>query len=351
MQDILPADKWKDSIRKRPAMYTGDLRLTGFWNMLEYLFEDILEDCLENPTLEIDFFPRNEIAIRITNVDTSKTILRIEDLRAADNRITGLSFLVLITLSSTISIAINDVPSLVVLRGEKGDFGVATSTSQEKEKSVVIGFTPNSEIFKDLELSYESINSLLRQFAFLNPGLKLISADKTTDELQRNVFYYPTGVFKELDHYISLQPYSTPLLRINIDAQIGGFVYKIGISYQAVWFEQSRIRTYAGNIETFRGGSLNEGILDGLILSIKKAAQKENVGVTISKKLVKEQFVIIAAVRGEGFVYGGSTKWKLEMPKIRKDVKHLVCQQMGSYLDSNPAVKDDILRRFERWED
>jgi DNA gyrase/topoisomerase IV subunit B len=342
--------KWKEHIRKRPGMYIGDLRLTGFKQMLEYLFEEILKDCFENPIFEIAFFQDNKITIKIINADTKKFLLRLDELQTTDDRISGLGLGVFITLSSDISIEIHDLPTLVVLFGQKGDFEIAATTSSEEQKCIIISYTADKEIFKDFELVYEQVNSFLCQFTFLNPNLKIISIDKTTDEFQRNVFYYPTGVFKQLDYFISQQPYGIPSLRVDIEANIEEYSYRIGISYSNIWLDKSVIKTYAGNIETYFGGSLNNGILEGLILSIRKIAQKENVDIVINRKLVKEQLIIIAAVRGEEFNFEGSMKRRLGMPKLQKDVRQLVCGQMTSYFDLNPKAAEAILHKFKRWE-
>lgn len=331
-------------------MYIGDLRLTGFKQMLEYLFEEILKDCLENPIFEIVFFQDTKITIKIFNADTKKFLFRIDELQATDDRISSLGLGVFITLSSDISIAVHDLPTSVILFGQKGDFKIATTTSSEEEKSITISYTADKEIFRDFELVYEQVNSFLRQFAFLNPNLKIISIDKTTDEFQRNIFFYPTGVFKQLDYFISQQPYGIPTLRVDIEANIEKYSYRIGISYSNIWLDKSVIKTYAGNIETYFGGSLNNGILEGLILSIKKIAQKENADIVINRKLVKEQLIIIAAVRGEDFNFEGSVKRKLGMPKLQKDVRQLVFEQMTNYFDLNPKATEAILNKFKRWE-
>ena len=342
--------KWKDHIRKRPAMYIGDLRLTGFKQMLEYLFEEILDGSLESPIFEINFFRDNRITIKITNVDTKKILLRLEDLKTKDDRISSLGLGVFITLSSDISIAINRPPTLVVLHGQKGDFETAATTSQEEEENIIIGYTADKEIFKDFKLVYELVNSFLCQFAFLNPNLKIISTDKTTEELQRNIFHYPTGVFKQLDYFVSQQPYGASCLRVDIEANIGKYSYRIGISYSNVWLDKSVIKTYAGNIETYLGGSFNDGILEGLVLSIKNIAHKENIDIQINRKLVKEQLIVIAAVKGENFNFEGSVKRKLGMPKLKKEVRQLVCEQMTNYFESNLKAKENILQKFKRWE-
>ncbi len=342
--------KWKDFIRKRPGMFIGDLRFTGFIQMLEYLFEEILNDYLGDSTFEVVFHQENKLTIKVLNIDNQKFLSRLNELQTTDDRISSLGVGVFIALSADVLIAVNEPPISIVLYGQNGDFEITTKTSQGNEKNIIIEYTTNKEIFKDFELDYEQVNSFLRQFAFLNPNLKIISIDKTTDELQRNVFHYPTGVFKQLDYFISRQPYGTASLRVDIDIRTEKYSYKIGISYSNIWLEKGFIKTYAGNIELYLGGSFNDGILEGLILSIRKIAKEENVDIIINQKLTKEQLVVIAAVRGEDFVFEGSIKRKLGMPKLKKEVKQLVSEHMTNYFRANPNVTEKVLNRFKRWE-
>lgn len=329
-------------------MYIGDLRLSGFKQMLEYLFEEIVEECFESPVFEIVFYKDNRLSIKIHNADTKGIILRLEQLQTKDNIFEILGFGILISLSNDISIAIHDLPTIFLLSGRQGNFDIATSTSEEDKNVVIISFTADKEIFKDFEIEYEQINGFLRQFAYLNSGLKIISIDKRTDELQKNVFNYPTGVFKQLDYFISQQAYGIPAFRIDIEAEIEKYSYKIGISYSNTWPDKSVFKTYAGNTETFLGGSLNSGILEGLILAIKGIAKMENVETVINKKNIKEQLIVIAAVKGEKFNFEGSTKRKLGMPELQKNTRKLVCEQVTKYFNLNPHAKEFVLYKFTR---
>lgn len=346
----IPIYKWKDFIRKRPGMFIGDLHFTGFKQMLAYLFEEVLSDCLENPIFEIDFYAENRLTIRISNINTKKFLLRLDSIQSTEDSITRLGLGVIIALSADISIAINDRPTLIVLYGQKGNFETVASTSQEKQNNVIIGYTLDKDIFKDLGLVYEHINGFLRQFALLNPHLKIISRDKSTNELQRNVFYYPTGILSELDYFISQNPHRVSSIRVDIDAQFNKYSYKIGILYSGIWLNTSLIKTYAGNIETYLGGSLHDGILEGLILATKKIAQKENIAIVINKTLIRKELIVIAAVQGDDFVFEGSVKRKLGMPQIKKDVSKLVSERMTAYFESIPKATESILSKFKRGE-
>lgn len=337
---------WPEHIRQRPGMYLGDLRFTGFKQLLEYLFEEILKYCRESPVLEIEFPEANRFIIVVHNANIAKFISRIKNLENSSTLPGALGLQVFIATGSEVSIAVNEGTSLVVLNSQKGRIEIAASSSTNKERTVRMEYSLDKEIFKDFLPDYDLTNEFLRQFAYLNPFLKIISTDKTTAEEQRNIYHFPAGVFKQLDRIIAGFPYTRPSIRVNIEATVNRFSYKIGIAYPNAGPDKPIIKTYAGNIETFLGGSFNDGILDGLITAVKDHAKKENTEILISRKLALNKFVIVAAVTGEDFTFTGSTKRKLGMPKLRKDVKQLVAKDMAAYFEADPAAARVIINVF-----
>ena len=340
---------WREHIRMRPAMYMGLTNVSGFTQVLGYFFEELLNDSISNPTFEIEFISTSRLNIKITNVDTKRFLLRFNELHSV-NKIQGaLGLVILLALSSTILITINNSPTATILQGKKDTDEIISSTKATEEKSIIIDYTIDSEILKDINLNYEIINDFLQQFAFLNPSLKIISTDKTNNELQRNIFFYPSGIFKQLDIHLLKQLYGAPRFKYYIEKDTGIYSYKIGLCYGNLWPEKTLIKSFAGNVETHLGGSLLDGVLAGLIKTIKHFAKKENTGINISKKLVIDGLNLIAIVKGENLVFAGSTKVKLGMPKLRKEVKEIVFEEMTAYFEANPIVKENVLDKFRKW--
>ncbi|MBK9635868.1 MAG: hypothetical protein IPO64_15630 [Bacteroidetes bacterium] len=156
---------WKDHIRKRPGMYLGELGLTGFKNMLRYLLEEILNDCFENPVLEISFLQNNEITLKIININTQKFLQRLADLKNTNIEWYNLGLGVLIALSYNFKIGINDLQSYVV--GHRGDFKMASKVPNDEGNIVLISFSIDKEIFKNFEFDYELINSFFISICYI----------------------------------------------------------------------------------------------------------------------------------------------------------------------------------------
>jgi DNA gyrase/topoisomerase IV subunit B len=338
---------WKEHIRKRPGMYIGDLRLTGFKLMVEYIFEELVEDGLLNPNFEIKFYKNCRIEITINKVNVQKTISRINDLHLNSEKLNSFGFAVLISLSEKIKIIANDSLNEFTLYGKNGDYEISQTKTTNKKNEILIDFTLDRGIFKDFEIVYDQLNIFLRQFAYLNPTLKIISIDKSSEDEQKNVYCYQKGIFSQLDYLILKQDYYNTIARIDIDTKVDDFLVKIGICYSSIRFQKSIIKTFANNIETYLGGSFNNGIINGLILAIKQHAEKENIKISITKNSVIDQLILVAAVRGNDLVFSGSVKRKLGMPSFQKKIKELVFNEMTKYFLDKPQIAGHILAKFE----
>lgn len=342
-------NQWVQHIRMRPGMYIGSLNTNGFKQLLEYLFVELLEYKLTAPVFEITFYPANRLTIRVTQIDTHRFSLEIPELDNREKPRHHLGLWTVISLSSELSITVHDLPTVISLSSEKGDYQVMTSTSQAKENEVSFDFSLDKDIFKELKFAYDEVNPFLKQFAYLNPDLKIISKDHSETEYQRSVFYYPKGIFHQLDFYLSQNSYWRPInFRLDIEASLNEYHYRIAVHDPC---GSPYTKTFAGNTETCYGGSLEAGIIQGLTRSIKALAKREQVKVQVTKNYIKGAFSFIAAVSGKDFVYEGCTKQKLGVPLIKEDAGQIVYEHMMDYYASHPIEAMDLLRSFRSFEE
>ncbi|HLP51857.1 MAG TPA: hypothetical protein VK154_13305 [Chitinophagales bacterium] len=334
-----PITNHTEHIRKRPGMYIGGTKITGFKCLLQYFLVAIIKNGLEDLIIEIGFHPSNKLKLKIKNIDTSTLIERLSKLNRSETY--DLEFNCFIALSSEISITIHDIPGVVMFYGKQGICDPVASTSQEKEKSVLIDYQLDNSIFQDFNISYEQINYTLRQFSLLNPGLKIVSTDNASIDFQQNVYYFPEGFKQEVDYILSTYPYADHFLRIDKRERIDNYEYNISMCY-GVYLRDSVIRSFAGTQELFFGGSLEDGIFDGLMFALKELAEQKNEPVRLTRRLIKKNIIVLASVQGPDYTYLGSTRWKLGMPNIRKAAKELIIK----HLKKHPDMTLNLLYRF-----
>ncbi len=325
-------------VRLRPAMYIGSIKPQGIKQLLEYVFEELINCSKAAPIFDLSFFPGNRVLLKLKNIGTKNFVTNLIPLITPNHRDT-FGIRVLIALSDTISVTAGEERALQILSGEKGNYDMMISGLQDSLDTVTIDCMLDPTIFKDFLIMYNDIIPFLQQFAYLNPELKIIVNDHIGEELQRNVFHYPKGICTQLDDMIQ-QGYH-PYVRGRIDMLVekNEYQYRIALCNN-VWMPRDLMKTFAGNIEMIYGGSLEKGIVQGISSFLKTIANKEGIKIRATKKEVQRHFAFIAVVKGKDVVFEGCTRTKLGVKVIQQDVCKLVFKYlMAGHESGNEDIK------------
>ncbi|MDF9826845.1 DNA gyrase/topoisomerase IV subunit B [Ereboglobus sp. PH5-10] len=369
-----------EAIRARPGMYLGWPNIKGLCHLLVAFLDDLLADSANNtnsgrgenndiPRVEFEFHPgRKKLSISVMGVRTKPVLdaMGVLDSRpktpllfypGSEARFhLDLSILVAATETFCARIYQTDSPMLK-FQSQRGKYTIETihpekntSAGDDIAKGVMkFEFTLDSEIWHTTILPFDQITEALREYALLNPRVTIVCTDRQTEVVQRRFFHYKRGIFDEFDNIILLKK-SENTACLHIEAEDSGRVYRIGICIDPMQCD-GRVRSWCGSSETKEGGSLINGILDGIIAAFRKNAKDWPHGIKVSRKSIVEHVFILAAVGGQmGDVrYAGATKDKLDMPALQKYVKRLVRQRVDEWLASDAGLKERIMWRFQRW--
>lgn len=329
-----------EHIRLRPGMYVGYLDNRGLKSMIGYLFDDILSTNAENIEIYIDFKTDSLISIKFEDIETELFIETLENLNVK-NKLISFGLPVIIGVSEEVNISITNNFSAYSLTSVKGNFKFKKEKISSQLNSMEVVYQIDQAIFKDTQLNYDVINQFFRMYAYLNPTCKIISHDSRRQIQQTNIFDYPKGLSHFLDYKICEQLHGISIFRLDLSTKIDEYEYQVCISYLDVWLAQTHIQTYANYDELIFGGSLEDGIIDGLYIAIKQTANKKQV--KIDRRKIKKQLILLAVIKGETFEFYGSTKIKLSMPKVRKKIKEFITDETLKYLSNNDNVEEQIL--------
>ncbi len=340
------ANKLSELIRTRPAMFIGNLKFTGFANMLEFLLEEMLTEINLETTIEIEFLKTNTIRLNARQVDTSGLVNCIFHLDHPDMQQThSLPVAILISLSVATEIEVHHQDEVYTLDSKQGDYILHVTPGKGHAGTLLVEFSPDPLIFRDFEADYEQTNVLLQKIACLYPGVKIISSDFRGDHC-RNVFHYPQGITRLLDNAIATHPHASPFFRLDLKAVIRDYAYQVSFCYQPLWLTTSYVRSFANHYELFLGGALIEGVQEGIIMGIRDAAAKAKTKIKISKRKLLESMVVIAAVRGKEFELTGPGKWKLDAPALKMDIKRYVFAEVARYLSLHAEDRNRVILNF-----
>lgn len=333
-----------NQIIQRPSMFIGDTERTGLGEMLLFFLEEITALKTAEVFLVFEIFPNNKFSLRIKGIDNARFIKKLEALRNEDNLKDSVGLAVFLSLNTRISVRVNDYTSSFVLKGKEYVYKYTTSSTQQSENDIFIEYELHHGVFKNFTLEYAYLYDFAKRFCYLNPAIKITLVDRTGVDFQQNVFYSPLGIFNLLDDVIAQERYERSFVRLNIEGKYNAYSFQVGLSY--THSENAVIKTFANNKEMFLGGSLQDGVIDGVLLALKERTAKQNATVNIDRKRVKKGLFAIAAINGTNLQYRGPLKAKLGMPIIKKVVEKMVSTHLSRYLRENPVASAVLLGKF-----
>lgn len=311
--------EFKEHIRKRPGMYLGGTGSKGIINLLKGL----LIDCIEVTESDKYFFQielKSDYEFSL-DIEVSNDISKFKE-TINETAFTNFHLKACEALSSEFSISKNDTSKLL------------------------LKFTLDKTVFTE-SADYLELSEVFLQWAYLNRNSEVLLIDNREKYSNQNYFNFPEGIKYLYDRMVK-DALGNPEFELSFDGELNGLNYQIFLGYRTDWYPPSAIASFANDVHTICGGSLADGVLEGLINGCRKYVKDK--GLTdfkIRKKKFNNGLILIASVRGKEFKYGGSFKESLEDDKIKKDAKKLVQKLTIDFITNNKAKADKFLWRFD----
>lgn len=329
-----------ESVRLRPAMYTGSLEGKGICTMIEHFILDLMASAKME---EVDINLASDRAIRITSsaVNVDSLIKKLGLLKKEDNpdvHKNSLDLAVITGLSQSVKMEVYNGGKIHTLLSQNGQFDISIEEGYLRE-DLIMDFIPDGDIFKTTDVDFEYLCSVFRKTAYLNPQTKISLSDSLHNDFQQSVFNYPKGIFHRMDLLIMERSVNEPSFRLDIEKKHGGFQYKISIALPDC-ATPPYIQSFAGDTETYSHGSLVDGVKKGIVKFIKDSTGRDI-------DLDGSGLILITSVAGTGFTYGGSLKIKLEQPEIENAAEDIVYKELTDYMESDREKVSNFAERFK----
>ena len=319
MTDTTQTMTFEESVRKRPFMYIGNDGVVG---LLEGLLTDCIELCkTDEITFEIVISGNNDFTLGLTSRhDTNPFIQQFtNDSKEFSNYFPK----VLKVVSETFEIITND------------------------NSKTEVAFSFDKKVISNTNIDYLKLTEKVLQIALLNRQCEIVTIDKRPKYLTQNYYHFPQGVFYLFDR-ATTDVLGKPEFKLTFDDKINSNSYQIGLAYRTDWYPTPNVISFANDVQTICGGSLVEGILVGLISACKTYVKDNNLtAFKISRKKFLNGLIIVCAVRGEDFKYGGSFKETLEDDVVKKQVKKITSKLALDFLNTQKEKVDKFLWRFD----
>ncbi len=371
-EDAYGADKIRvlaglEAVRLRPAMYIGSTGLEGLHHLLYEVVDNSVDEALNN------YCSRIRVTIHIDNsvtVDDNgrgiPTELHEQSQKSAaevvmtvlhsggkfddgsykvSGGLHGVGVSVVNALSKRLDLKIwrgNKVFEQSYERGKPLTAFCQTGTT--KRRGTEITFMPDDVIFETLEFSYDTIAARMRELSFLNKGLEIILEDLRSD--RREVFKYDGGITSFVQ-YLNQNKNVFHTKPIYFEAQEGDVVVEVAMQYNDGYSET--IFSFANNINTHEGGTHLIGFKSALTRTINACAQSQDLLKDLKENPtgedVREGLAAVISVKLRNPQFEGQTKTKLGNSEMKGIVETTVNQNLGAFLEENPALTRKILTK------
>ena len=214
-----------------------------------------------------------------------------------------------------------------------------------------VRFLADPEIFKETTVyNYETLQTRLREQAFLNAGVHIELTDLRGEEPIQNNFCYQGGVssFVEfINRKKAVEVIHPDVMHFTAVAPDDSATVEVAMQYNDSYNEL--LLSFANNIHTTDGGTHEDGFKRALTRVMNDYARKYNILKENDKNLsgddVREGLTAIISVKLKEAQFEGQTKAKLGNMEILSLVSNLISDKYATYLEEHPATAKAIFEK------
>jgi DNA gyrase subunit B len=360
-----------EAVRKRPGMYIGSTGPRGLHHLVYEIVDNSVDEALAGycDAIQVTITKAGWIRVQdngrgipvathptegISTVQVVLTILHAGGKfggggYAVSGGLHGVGASVVNALSTKLRVAVareghfwtqsyqNGVPDAPLAQGGPTD---TTGTMTE--------FEPNAEIFETVEFDYETLRARFQQMCFLNKGLEINLKDERTGK--EDTYLYERGLMDYVEFLNASK--KNELVHeeiISFESETKEKNMSIELAMQWTNAYNESVHTYANTINTHEGGTHEEGFRASLTSLLNKYAHSTNLlkekDENLSGDDCREGLTAVISIKLSEPQFEGQTKTKLGNTEAKAFVQKVVNEQLGDWLERNPAQAKDIVRK------
>ena len=372
-----------EAVRKRPAMYIGDLSVKGLHHLVYEVIDNSIDEAMAGYCKNIEVNINEDGSVTVWDdgrgipidyhekeqksaLEVVMTVLHAggkfdKDSYKVSGGLHGVGVSVVNALSSKLQAKIYRDGKIHVQEYEKGKplSGVET-IGDTSITGTEITFIPDNSIFTNTDYNFEILAARLRELAFLNKGIHLKLTDKregkengngdgdgNSDNNYRTEHYYSEEGLKEFVKFLDATREQLIEKPIYIETEKNGIPVEIAMQYNTSFSEN--IHSYVNNINTIEGGTHLSGFRRGLTRTLKSYAEKSGMLAKLKFEISGDDFreglTAIISCKVQEPQFEGQTKTKLGNSEVMGSVDQAVSNSLTNYLEENPKDAKIIVQK------
>lgn len=362
-----------EAVRKRPAMYIGDIGPKGLHHLVYEVVDNSIDEALAGHCKNITVSILEGDAIRVEDdgrgiptemhpkekksaLEVVLTVLHAggkfdKDSYKVSGGLHGVGVSCVNALSTHLQVDVfrNGTHFRQEYNIGKPLYDVKELGPADK-RGTTVTFQPDASIFTTTVYSYEILAARLRELAYLNKGIRIeIRDEREKDEegnIRSEVFYSEGGLMEFVKYLDSTREalISTP---IYLETEKSDIPVEVAMTYNTTYSEN--IHSYVNNINTHEGGTHLAGFRRALTRTLKAYADKsgmlDKIKFEINGDDFREGLTAIISVKVKEPQFEGQTKTKLGNNEVAGAVDQAVGEALQYYLEENPKDAKKLVEK------
>ena len=362
-----------EAVRKRPAMYIGDISEKGLHHLVYEVVDNSIDEALAGHCDMINVIIQEDNSIKVCdNGRGIPTGMHEKEQRSALEVVMTVlhaggkfdkgSYKVSGGLHGVGVSCVNALSSHLIAEVHregkifKQEYNIGKPLADVAEVGTTdrtgtsITFYPDYSIFTVKEYNYNTLASRLRELAFLNKGIELNLTDQRNKDDKGDFItdrFYSDAGLKDFIDYLDETRVKLIDNPIYIEGEKNGTPVEIAMQYNTSFSEN--LHSYVNNINTHEGGTHLSGFRRGLTRTLKSYADKSGMlsklKFDISGDDFREGLTAVLSVKVQEPQFEGQTKTKLGNSEVMGAVDQAVSEALSIFLEENPKEAKIIVNK------
>lgn len=357
-----------EAVRKRPGMYIGSTGPRGLHHLVYEIVDNAIDEALAGycDKIEVGILPGDVICVTdngrgipvgIHHQVGIPTVTVVYTMLHAGGKFGGGGYKVsggLHGVGASVVNALSEWLEVEVFKDgivyfQRFERGKPVTELEQRGKTDRIGtrvhFQADPEIFKETTVyDYETLQTRLREQAFLNAGVRIVLTDEREPENRREDDFHYEGGISSFVEYINkkkaVEVIHPDVIYFSAIAPDESATAEVAMQYNDSYNEL--MLSFANDIHTTDGGTHEDGFRRALTRVMNDYGRKFNILKDSDKNLSGEDFreglTVIISVKLREAQFEGQTKARLGNTEIGTLVNSMVSDKLSVYLEENPAT-------------
>ena len=362
-----------EAVRKRPAMYIGDISEKGLHHLVYEVVDNSIDEALAGFCSNVDVIINEDNSIVVTDngrgipvdihekegksaLEVVLTVLHAggkfdKGTYKVSGGLHGVGVSCVNALSTYLKAEVRRNGHIYMQEFSCGKpLHDVQMVGDADTTGTTITFKPDGSIFTVTEYKYDILATRLRELAFLNAGITLRLTDKRVqkeDGTYKSETFHSNEGLKEFVHYIDRSKEKLIPDVIHIVTEKQGIPVEVAMTYNTSYNES--VFSYVNDINTIEGGTHVAGFRRGLTRTLKKYAEDskllEKAKVEIQGDDFREGLTAVISIKVAEPQFEGQTKTKLGNSEVTGAVDQAVGEALGYYLEEHPKEAKTIVEK------